>query len=164
MKEIAMVKKEMFDRYGNPIEDDVLPDGGSVRVPMLLMDGSTVELEDWQREIVWAHRFGLDDAADLHRPGPRRCSDEGTAAKARAYADSVQNLQDAWKVPLTPPAEPMRNVTGVGSGTNRRAQPGDPDERQDSAPVYDAVKGQRIKDAAYAEMVNELVTAWQRKP
>jgi hypothetical protein len=58
----------------------------------------------------------------------------------------------------------MRNVTGVGSGTNRRAQPGDPDERQDSAPVYDAVKGQRIKDAAYAEMVNELVTAWQRKP
>jgi hypothetical protein len=38
---------------------------------------------------------------------------------------------------------------------------------QDSTPrgpVYDAVKGQRVKDAAYAEMVNELTTAWEHKP
>jgi hypothetical protein len=84
-----MTKHLKFDRQGNPIEDDVLPDGATLRTPMMLKDGSTVELEDWQREIIWAHRFGLNDAADLHRPGPRRCSDEDTAAKARAYADSA---------------------------------------------------------------------------
>ena len=38
-----------------------------------------------------------------------------------------------------------------------------PDERQDARPTYDAAEGQRIKAAAYAEMVDELQNAW-RKP
>ena len=137
-------------------DDDILRDGGRVRVPMMLKDGTTVDLEDWQREIVWAHRFGLDDAADLHRPGPRRCVDQTALdAKARAYEDSVKEMCDAWKQPPpTPPAEPRANVTSIGRGADAvpRGQ------------VYDAVEGQRVKDEAYRAMVNELTTAWQRKP
>ena len=45
------------------------------------------------------------------------------------------------------------------SGTGKRSQDSAP-----AGPVYDAVEGQRIKDEAYRAMVNELTTAWQRKP
>ena len=153
-----MTKHLKFDRHGNPIEDDdgILPDGGTRRVPMLLKDGSVVELEDWQRDVIYAHRLGLNDGLDLHRPGPRYCSDQAALdAKAEAYAAGVMEMCDAWKQPPpTPPAEPRVNVTNIGRGADAMAR----------GPVYDAVKGQRVKDAAYRAMVDELTTAWQRKP
>jgi hypothetical protein len=98
----------------------------------------------------------------------------------------IDQMTDAWRQPPpTPPTEPMANFTSHGSREFPGAQPGDqcmidgqpghlnhrveciPDERrQDSmptGPVHDAVEGQRVKDEAYRAMVDELVTAWQRK-
>jgi hypothetical protein len=177
-----MTKHLKFDRHGNPIEDDVLPDGGRLTVPMMLLDGTVAELEDWQRAIVWAHRFGLNDAADLHRPGPRRCSDEGTAAKAKAYQQMCDALQDAWKqLPPTPPAEPRVNVTGYGSGGGRGQMPGHQStingqpghlnhrlecvpDRQDSVPrTMSLADAQAIRDAAYRQYCDELVNAWKAR-
>ena len=145
---------EVYDRHGRLVDRDgeELRDGDRLRVPMLLKDGTVELLEDWQREIVWAHRFGLNDAADLHRPGPRRCSDEGTAAKAKAYNDSVTELVDAWKVPPIPAAEPRAKITGECV----------PDARQDAVPrTMDFADAQRIRDRAWLESVAELESAWK---
>ena len=63
-------------------------------------------------------------------------------ARTDAYLDQKYDLENSWH-----------------RGSGKRSQDSAP-----AGPVYDAVEGQRVKDAAYAEMVNELVTAWQRKP
>jgi hypothetical protein len=63
-------------------------------------------------------------------------------ARLDAYLDQKHDLENSWH-----------------RGSGKRSQDSAP-----AGPVYDAVEGQRVKDAAYAEMVNELVTAWQRKP
>jgi hypothetical protein len=152
-----MTKHLKFDRHGNPVEDDdgILPDGGTRLVRMMLRDGSTVDLEPWQADVIHAHRLGLDDGLALHKPGPRYCTDQvGLDAKAKAYADGVREMCDARKQPPpTPPAESRANVTSIGRGADAVPR----------GPVYDAVKGQRVKDAAYRAMVDELTTAWQRK-
>jgi hypothetical protein len=133
-----------LDRDGRPIEDDdVLRDGETVRVPMILRDGSTVDLEDWQRDVIYAHRLGLDDGLDLHRPGPRYCTDEaGLDANAKAYADGVREMCDAWKTPARPPA-------GPGNANDREV-----------ARMHDT--GDAVRDA-YLDSIADLTSAWSRR-
>jgi hypothetical protein len=140
--------------------DGLLKDGRRSRVPMLLKDGSTVELEDWQREIIYAHRVGLSDAADLHRPGPRFSTDEAALdAKQAAYLEMVRDL-DYRTAPKPPAALAPRGqqpgdvctINGAPGHLNHRLEcvP----DRHDAVPrTMDATESQRIKDEAYAEMV-----------
>ena len=141
-------------------DDEILRDGAKRTVPLMLRDaagndtGEVVQVERWQADAIWAARSS-SMTARLHKPGPRYCTDQvGLDAKAKAYADGVKEMCDAWKQPPpTPPAEPRANVTSIGRGADAVPR----------GPVYDAVKGQRVKDAAYRAMVDELTTAWQRK-
>jgi hypothetical protein len=156
--------------------DGVLLPGQTLRVPMMFRDSmSEIQRSVADAKMTRDKRFGLADSSSLHRPGQRFSVDAAARERVeQAYWDMKRDLQDAWR-------QPVADATPVGRGQ----QPGDqctingypchlnhrleciPARSQDSAPrgpVYDAVEGQRVKDAAYAEMVNELTTAWQRKP
>jgi hypothetical protein len=170
----------MFDERG------ILKDKRSVRVPMMMRDGLT----DLQRS-VWdataplrvVDAFGNGGLA-LSKPGARyltagTCTPERAALVMRdhlrreARDQYIAELQNAWKGNNID-----REVARIHNTADARTdayldQKYDLENSwhgkrsQDSAPagpVHDAVEGQRVKDAAYAEMVNELVTAWQRKP
>jgi hypothetical protein len=157
-----MPKRQQHDSDDDPFDErGVLSDGGRIRVPMMMRDsddGLTAlqrSVRDATAPLRVVDAFGNSGLA-LSRPGPRYlAAGEHTSHHAvlvmldhqrrEARDQYVADLQDAWK----------------GNNTARGTR------SQDSAPrgpVYDAVEGQRVKDAAYAEMVNELVTAWQRKP
>jgi hypothetical protein len=131
-------------------DDEVLRDGGTVRVPMMLRDGSTVELEDWQRNVIYAHRFGLDDRLALHKPGQRFCTDQvANDAREEVYQDEKRKLQDAWRQPVgdaaPPPIESRANMTDARSVPRTMS-------------LADA---QAIRDAAYEQSVRELTEAWK---
>ena len=152
----------MFDRDGHAIDDAVCPDGGSVRVSMLAMDG----LDDVQRGIaadakrrktVQYDPFGRvkstfeEEEADamtfdaaMHRPGYRSSTTVNDDEAAKAYREYVDAQCNAWK--------------------KRDAQK--PVTRQDAAPtgpVFDAAEGHRIKDAAWRAMCEEQSNAWRKK-
>jgi hypothetical protein len=167
----------------DPVEDDdggVLPDGGRRLVRMMLRDGSTVDLEPWQADVIHAHRVGLDDGAALHRPGPRYLTDQaGLDAKAKAYADGVREMTTAWQ---RQPVADANGKTGVGSGELRGRKPGDqctingapghlnlrlecvPDKRRaDAVPrTMTADDAQPIRDAAWLASIVELQEAWRK--
>jgi hypothetical protein len=65
-------------------DDMVVPDGASVKVPIVLMDGV-------QR------RF----AAENHQPHFAELSDEQQQRRARTRTEYVQQLSDAWRSPAT---------------------------------------------------------------
>jgi hypothetical protein len=132
---------EIVGRDGRIVDDDdpVLRDGETLRVPLHMRDGSTVDLEPW----VHASRLGLDDGLALHRPGPRYCTDEaGVDAKAQAYADGVREMCDAWKTPARPPA-------GPGNANDREV-----------ARMHDT--GDAVRDA-YLDQVADMTSAWERR-
>src|SRR6516165_4131277 len=109
-------------------DSDVVKDGEKTRVGMMfrdeaglpgrvfLDDDGEIEVADWQADVIRdakaAHRMGLDDGIDLHKPGFRFCDAAGNEAKAKAYLQAVQDAENAYK---TPPAEPLSAVTGYGS-------------------------------------------------
>jgi hypothetical protein len=139
------------------LDTDVLRDGERRTVPMMLKDGSTVELEDWQRDVIYAHRLGLNDALALHRPGQRFCTDQAANdARERAYEDSRRELEDAWRKPVAapPPIEPRANITDARSVPRTMSI-------VPRSMTIDAA--QKIKDEAWLEMCRELEGAW-RKP
>jgi hypothetical protein len=87
-------------------DDRILHDGESLRVPLMLMDGSpngdlspvqqAVALNAQQRDA--ARRFGLNDAAALHRPGYRHSIDDAALdAKEQAYRDVDRAQTNAWR-------------------------------------------------------------------
>ena len=173
-------------------ENGLLKDGRIVRIPMMMRD-SADGFTDLQRSVRDAtaplrvvDAFGNSGLA-LSRPGARyltagTCTPDHAALVMRdhlrreARDQYIAALQDAWKGNNTD-----REVARIHNTGDARTDAyldqkydlenswhhGSGKRSQDSAPrgpVYDAVEGQRVKDAAYAEMVNELVTAWQRKP
>jgi|SRR6516225_7529600 hypothetical protein len=170
-------------------DDDVIADGGVVRVPLMLRDGSTVDLEPWQRDVILGARLGLEDGESLHRPGARFCTDAAAnEAVAKAYLQSVRELQDAWRHP-TRDAGRDDPITGFGSPEFRGGQPGDPCtcrgpefpldfgspghlERRDGRLVCvpDRERGREngrsrmdARDEAYVAMCRELENAWRGK-
>jgi hypothetical protein len=137
-------------------DDSVLPDGGTVRVPMMLRDGTTVQLEPWQCDVVYAHRLGLDDGLALHKPGQRFCVDAAARARVeQARAEWIDEMTTAWQ------RQPIADASGGG----RDQQPGDQCTKDSASarPVYAAVEGQRVKDEAWLQMCRELEGEW-RKP
>jgi hypothetical protein len=108
----------------------ILRDGEFLRVPLMLMDGSpnndlspvqwAVALNAQQRDA--ARRFGLNDAAALHRPGYRHSiNDAELDAKEQAYRDVDLAQSNAWrgddaKASDTPKGNdreiPLKQITG----------------------------------------------------
>jgi hypothetical protein len=167
---MAKKKWEIYDRYGNRVEDDdgVLKDGQRLR---------TLMYDSAQREVVEhfarlraedaAKRFGLNDALDLHRPGQRFADADARAQVEAVYQDEKRKLQSAWQTPVGRGAQPgdQCTINGAPGHLNHRLEcvPDKP-ERQDAVPrVMDATAAQRIRDAAYEQSVRELTEAW-RKP
>jgi hypothetical protein len=159
-----------------------LKDGERMHFSMMAMDSGGEVLPARDAAITIDATAPLRVIDGLGRPAGQRpgaCylrpAAEGTPERAAQIARDhvrrearrqwIDQMTDAWRQPSpTPPAEPRANVTGSGGA---RGQMRIPDERQDAVPrgpVYDAVEGQRVKDEAYGAMVNELTTAWQRKP
>jgi hypothetical protein len=164
---------EIIDtRTGRPIEDDddpVLRDGQTLRVPLHMRDG----MSEMQRSVAdakaardAANKFGLSDAADLARPGPRYADATARAHVEEVYQDEKRKLQDAWR-------QPVADVRGQQPGDKCTIDgaPGHlnakleciPDKRQDAVPrMMDAAAAQRIKDEAWLEMCRDLEEAWKR--
>jgi hypothetical protein len=182
-----------YDDDDNLDENGLLKDGRSVRVPMMMRDhdAGLTELQRSVRDhfapVTIVDSFG-DSGLALHKPGARYLiAGAGTGDHARlvtadhmrreARDQYIAELQDAWKGNNTKDREVAR-VYDTGDavrdayldqkydlenswhhGSGKRSQGSAP-----RGPVYDAVEGQRVKDEAYRAMVNELTTAWQRKP
>jgi hypothetical protein len=99
----AQQKEAIMARHHHHDDDDdaprsraVIPDGGSVRVKMHMMDG----LDPVQRAI--AARPLVTDAdggtAGLHRPGPRYIADAAMRdAKQAAYDAYLHDVTNAWR-------------------------------------------------------------------
>ena len=119
-------------RYDDDDDDDgrILRDGEFLRVPLVLMDGApnddlspvqrAVALDAQQRDA--AKRFGLNDAAMLHKPGFRfSINDDALAAKEQAYRDVDRAQSNAWRTDDVQPPDarkgndreiPLRQTTG----------------------------------------------------
>jgi hypothetical protein len=71
-------------------DDEVIPDGGRVHVPLWLVDGKRTRLDT----------FKVDDAAlDAHRPGYRALNDAQRAAARSARDKWIADMSSAWKRP-----------------------------------------------------------------
>src|SRR5262245_52029739 len=97
----------IYDRYGNVLDDDddIVPDGGYLRVPMPFMDA----LSEATRRA-----FARDNAAPpavhdgLGNPAGQRTGfvfgpDELKRDAAVAYGELKQRLSDAWRSPSAHP-------------------------------------------------------------
>lgn len=86
------MKSEAFDKYGNPITDRVVPNGGRVRVAAMLMDAAP------------------SSPQAMHRPGFVQLSDEHAEARERALADRDRRLSEAWRQPAPIQAPPAAQI------------------------------------------------------
>ena len=107
-----MRRHEKFDRHGGPVvdDDDVLRDGETLRVPLMMRDGMS-PLQRAVAEDAAARRIVVVDGLGRpagHRPGAcylrtaEHTTDHALAVtrdhlRRKAYADSLAELQDAWK-------------------------------------------------------------------
>jgi hypothetical protein len=124
--------------------DGLLRDGKRARVHMMARD----RLSDLQRAIAEdkATRVNFSDALCRHQPGPVSLTDRaGIERKARAYADSVRDLTEAWR---TPSADPAAHHAATDAFNDREV-----------ARVHNT--GDAVRDA-YLDYVADLTSAWQR--
>jgi hypothetical protein len=162
-KEDSMPSRSLrFDvRTGELIEDDGGPlrDGQGIRVPLNMRDSDT--LSPMQREVMAdkAARLRAEDATARLAP---RYTTAPVDAREAAYRAMVDEMTTAWQ------RTPVADVRGQREGDKCtiNGAPGHlnaklecvPDKRQDSAPrrAMTMDEMQRIKDAAYEEMVRDL--------
>jgi hypothetical protein len=153
-------ERDRFGRESGTSEEefeDILRDGETLHVPLFLMDGSiNPDLNEVQKAVALdagarqrtfslaAQRFGLQDAAQLHRPGWRfnATADavEATHEREAAHVEYLLRLRDAYK---SPPPPYGREVTGAGSSGPRGEREGDsvcvPDRSHQDAMTMDEV-------------------------
>src|SRR5262245_37031319 len=148
-EEVAMARKfEVFDRFGNPVDDDIVPDGGRVRVSMMARDG----LSPLQRAIAEdkAARVAFDDSAARHQLGPVVLTDQaGRDRKAEAYRQMCDELVNGWRRPSAEPAVTAASNLWKTNNMNDR----------EVARLHDT--GDPVRDA-YLDYVADLTSAWQR--
>jgi len=140
-----MAKAVIYDRHGNPLEDDdVVPDGGFLRVPLPFRDAMSAAARDYFRRAAAlpAVHDGLGRAAG-HRTGFVFGPRELTADAATAYAERSALLRDAWRQPASP-------------GRSRDCD----DDRKDAR---DRGNDPATRDAAaaYAAYVSRISNAWR---
>jgi hypothetical protein len=132
---------QVYDARGNPVDDDVVPDGGRISVPMEFMDSVQFEIATNTR----ARGTRLHDGQGGpvgHKPGFVYASDASVyAAREETRAEYIKNLSDAWRSDRQP--------ADAASTTVPR--------------MMDEASAQAIRDAAYLRMCNELSNAWRTK-
>jgi hypothetical protein len=169
----------LIDEEGFQVLPDgtrVLKDGQSIRVPLYLMDGKpNPALDPAQRALALsfadqqrAKRFGLSDAADLHRPGHRYLVDEKARdAKAAAYQDYEDSQAEAWRSP--PISEGSRRPRGAQPGGSCVVD-GRPGHLRDISGELLCIADNSIlgedhalndREAAHAEHRHYLENAWR---
>jgi hypothetical protein len=97
---------QRLDRYGRPLpdDDDIIPDGGHIRVALPFMDHPSVEM----RRALSLTMDGSNGGTDLqgfisgHRPGFAVAAVKDEAARDKY----IRNVGDAWKNP--PPEQPTQ--------------------------------------------------------
>jgi hypothetical protein len=89
-----------FDRHGRPLPDDedVIPDGGRIRVPLPFMDHLSVEM--WRALSLSDGGNDLQGFIPGHRPGFAVAAVTDEAARD----NYIRRISDAWK---NPPAEQL---------------------------------------------------------
>jgi hypothetical protein len=127
-----------------------------------------------------ADAMTTDAQLALHRPGYRTSTRVNDDAAVEAYRQYVADQASAWKKHnAQPPPGAYPLSAGVGTACTINGAPGvlvesddgqclvcKPAARQDGAPtgpVFDAAEGQRIKDAAWQQMVDEQREAWRKR-
>jgi hypothetical protein len=168
----------------------ILKDGERIHFSMMTMDSEVLPARDALSDsspMMVVDAFGNSGLA-LNKPGSRYLTagkhtpDHAALVmrdheRRQARDEYVQQLCDAWKGTATSGREVARMHNTGDARTDAYLDQkydlenswhhGSGKRSQDSASVglvYDAVEGQRVKDEAYRAMVNELTTAWQRKP
>jgi hypothetical protein len=172
----------MKKRRRHDDDEDTVADGGRVRVPMMMRDalpertfrdadGIETTAADWQIRYVTdcsvAHKLGLDDGFDLHKPGFRFTDSAGNEAKFKAYLQAVQDAQDAWRHP-TPDAYgayPAGAGATEGGACTIDGRPGRLRRQSDGSfvciPDGNGDGQMDARDAAYEQYVYELTNAWK---
>ena len=127
-------------------DDDILKDGQTLRVPMIMRDGApNPRLSPTQLAIAATHDAMTFDAG-MHRPGHRYANDAAPlndaqrlrygvfdAAKEKAYADRDRDLTESWR----------GNTNAAG--------------RTDAMPLNDS------REQAYGDYQRDIENAWRRK-
>jgi hypothetical protein len=153
-----MLKTTIVDRYGRPLDDDdIVPDGGVVRVPMPFMDALSARtnrafMRDSMRGPLVLDLMG---APAGHRPGyvmPTDDWDDPTEAARQLY---IQGLTNAWRGPVADNAEgvstsdPLDDIAQLPTALQLA-------DSADAAADLEAVR------AAYqAEYVRRISNAWK---
>jgi hypothetical protein len=88
-------KAEMYDRNGNLIDNQIVPDGGRLRVPQMMMDAATIDIAEITR------RAMANQQPPLHAPGfvPVSLTDAEIEARELARDQRKSKLSDAWRNP-----------------------------------------------------------------
>ena len=139
---MARQNYEIVDRVGNPVDDDILPDGGRLRVPMMARDG----LSDIQRGVIEDKMCRFDDSAARHQPGPVYYD---RSAAMEAYERAKAEAQDAWRTPSAPAADHAVTEAKTDNMNDREV-----------ARVHDT--GDPVRDA-YLDGITDLTSSWQRR-
>ena len=152
-----MMRKKNYDD-----DDEMVRDGGVVRVPLHLMDARQRAVFDAYGRMTAdasvrdARRFTFD--ADDHRPHYASVPDAVRRARNQTYDSYVRRLQDAWKSPGRDAApEPDESEL-----------PGDePDEPEDQGGrmrrhlrAEESDQAQARRDAAYRAYGRSLFYSW----
>jgi hypothetical protein len=139
-------------------DDDILQDGESVRVPMMLLDADSVQRAVATSQVTDAfvlNKPGIRDARTLlgarvwgrtpeSRRQHKRELEQETADRDAAFAERDQYLKDAWKT------SQLGTVTAPTSLNDDSVAP----DQRDASPAD-------LRDAAYEERDNYLRNAWQ---
>jgi hypothetical protein len=90
-----MRKAEMYDKDGNLIDNQIVPDGGRLRVPQMMMDAATIDIAEITR------RAMADQQQPLHAPGfvPVSLTDAEIESKEMKRDARKAALSNAWKNP-----------------------------------------------------------------
>jgi hypothetical protein len=139
---VEYLEDDEYDEY-------VVPDGGVVRVPLMLMDSRQRAVASHYADS-YVDRQLLDN---YHSPGYRAATDAATrnarAAAIDARDEYVARLTDAWRT------KPMRDCAEPDIGS-----PPDP-----AAPeALGTPEAQRRRDAVYAKYRDALQNAWRTNP
>lgn len=137
-----MIKTEMFDKDGNPINAKIMPDGGRLRTHMTLMDAAHPDIAAITRAAMTDADRDLADIRDImditrladrqptvtvarHRPGSAVLTDTDRDAREQALAARDARLVSAWK---SPPAVDAAQIEKPAPTTPT----GDPADRRDA--------------------------------
>jgi hypothetical protein len=162
---MAMVSERRQEMRSDVEDDDVMvPDGGSVRVPVMLMDhdprfsrstdATAARRAARDARVAWVRSLGdawRGPAPSRHITQPVTRPTNVRDARAlsnAAYREMCAKLQDAWRTPSRDAAEP------------NNSSPAEVMRRHLSTEPDDNVQARR--DAAWAQYRDQLSNAWRQ--